>query len=234
MHYHCEIILPPNTADIVAAVELVMRPFGENRGSDEDYDISSKHAFWDFYKIGGRMAGTKHKASLDQDKLATFCEWLTAEKITVSAVRCGKPELSPASQIPRVDAKWNEMFPSGTPMACALFAHSNNQYGEGTDGTIAGDIGKLGDALKVKCERVIFAGPSYNPETKELDGPMEATFMVAEDAWNGVNHMPVAWDQTVGGALEQFRQSLKTYRYEYRARIQPTDDWIAVTVDYHS
>ena len=99
--------------------------------------------------------------------------------MTVSGVQCGKHELQPATQIPAVDAKWNEMFPSGETVKCPLFAHSNDQYGRNDDGTIAGDISSLADSLDVECGRVIFGGPSHSGDS-QWDGPLEATFMLSD------------------------------------------------------
>lgn len=233
MHYHCEIVIPP-TMDIEAAVSSVLKPFDEDpRERDEDTD--TRHSFWDFWVIGGRWAGHKLLAQYDQAKIDEFYEWCKAEKITVAGLQCGKQELSPASQIPKVDAKWNKMFPSATPIACPLFNHSNNQYGKGLSSTLPKDVSRLADVpAGLKCSRVIFAKPSYQPETKEHDGPLEAGWMLAEDSWNGCNHMKVDWDGTFHSALEKYRESLKNYREEYAARVIPKDDWLVVTVDYHS
>ncbi len=232
MHYHCEIILPP-TDDIAAAIESVLKPFNEQPDkSDEDCDTSN--SFWDWFVVGGRYAGTKLTASLDPVQLEAFNQWCRDEKITVSGLQCGKQELEPRSQIPKVDAKWREMFP-GIGEQCPIFQHSNDQYGRTGSGTIAGDICNLTAVpVGMQMSRIIFAGPSYQSETSKHDGPLQATFMLAEDAWNGVNHMPVTWDCTVADALKQFRKRLENYKDTYAAIIAPQDNWLAVTVDYHS
>ena len=67
MHFHCEIVLPPETTDIDSAIQSVMAQFDENQPDDEDHD--TRHSFWDFYVIGGRWAGTKLVAQYDQAKL---------------------------------------------------------------------------------------------------------------------------------------------------------------------
>lgn len=228
MHYQCEIVLPPDTVDIEAAVQSVMRQFDEKS--------STENVFWDFYVIGGRFAGRKQIAKYDEAKLDEFNRWCKEEKITVAGIVSGKQEISPAHQIPKVDAKWNELFPhpGNVMVACPLFKHSNDQYGRDGNGTIEGDISKLGDSKAVKCSRVIFAGPSYSGETKERTGPLEAIFMLTDSQWNGVNHMDVKWDGTVQDALDQFNANLERYAEGYRKKMQPTDDWLCVTVDYHS
>lgn len=235
MHYHCEIVLPPNTDNIAEAVESVMRPFDESP-DEEPEDFDSSDAFWDFYVIGGRWAGTKLIASYDPEKIKEFRQWLADEGVTVSGVQCGKQELRPAEQIPKVDAKWNEMFPpkDGIAAPCPMFQHSNDQYGKRGRGMIKGDICSLADAMKVTCERVIFAGPSYDFEAKDWAGPPGATFMLCDSTWNGVNHMQIKWDGRIGSAFEQFKDKLKHCKDTYRQAVEPQDDWITVTVDYHS
>jgi len=226
-HHHCEIVIPP-TDDIEASIRSVLAPFDESNDDD-----SSRHAFWDFWVIGGRWAGHKLMARYDQAKLAAFRVWLIAEEITVSSFTAGKEELQPKSQEPKVDAMWNEMFPSAVPVHCPLFKHSNDQYAKGLDGTLPEDVCRLVDIPSgLDCSRVIFAGPSY------LDGvwagPVEAKFMLCRSQWNGCNHMDIDWDGKLSSALEKHRARMGGYREEYAAAINPADDWLVVTVDYHS
>lgn len=226
MHAHCEVIVPP-TDHIEDAIESVMRPFDEN--SDE-----SKHSFWDFYVIGGRFAGNKLVAKYDKEKIEEFYQWCRDEKITVSGLTCGKEEIKPVSQVATVDAKWNEMFPSDEPVPCPLFRHSNDQYAKGTNGTLAGDISTLFDASEVKCHRIIFCGPSWEASTGGRTGPLEATFMLCEDQWNGVNYMPIGWDGKVSSAVAAIEKEIENYKKKYRELLTPRDNWLAVTVDYHT
>lgn len=223
MHYHCEIVLPPQTDAIETAIESVMKPFDENLDPEE-----ANLQFWDWYEIGGRWAGSKLMAGYDKSKLDEFHEWMKAEGVTVSSIQCGKQELKPKSQIEKVDAKWNDMFPSsdGVMVACPLFQHSPK--------TMQGDICPLGNAKDVSCQRVIFTGPAYNHKTKEHTGPLEAVFMMCDEMWNGVNWMDVEWEKTIADALRKFEKRLAHYRDEYRELITPTDEWITVTVDYHT
>ncbi len=235
MHYHLEIILPPQTDDIPAAVESVMRPFDENLDPDNE-ESYAKHAFWDFYSIGGRYAGRKFMATLDKAKLEEFEQWCQDEEITVSGFQCGKQELSPADQIPKVDAKWNELFPQAdhSIMPCPLFRHSNDPYGRDGHGMLTGDVSKLSESQTATCARVIFAGNSYNHETGDYTGPLKAVFMLAQQEWNGVNHMEVKWDGTIQNAFNQWIAQMKGYKDSYRSLVQPNDEWLCVTVDYHS
>lgn len=228
MHMHCEIVIPP-TEDVEGAVETVMKPFREE---EED----ACHPFWDWYVIGGRFAGNKRMGRYDKDILDAFHQWLQDEKVTVSGLQCGKQELQPASQIPKVDAKWNEMFPppDGKRLPCPLFAHSNDQYGHDGKGTLPDDICTLADTPGITCARVIIAGPGYNSDTDDYTGPPKAVYMVCEDQWNGVIHMKIDWDRTIKSALTGHAKHIESYKEQYREKMTPQDDWLTVTVDYHS
>lgn len=193
-----------------------MEPFNENA----DEEIQNK-PFWDFYFIGGRWSGTKLLAQYDKAKIDEFYAWMASEKVTVSGLTCGKEELKPATQIPKVDAKWNELFPSDKPTACPLFNHYHSQYKHNLS-----DVCKLGELPELSCERVIFGGNGH--------GKLEATFMITDDFYNGVNYVKSNWDGTVKQALEMFQEKLKGYRKEYAETITPQNDWLVVTVDYHS
>jgi len=233
MHYHCEIVIPP-TMDIEASIAQVMKPFNE-QPEKEDEDYHARGAFWDWWVIGGRWAGHKLMARYDQAKLDEFYDWLNAEKVTVSGVQFGKRELNPADQIPKVDAKWNEMFPSAEFVPCPIFRHSNDQHGKGLSGTLPQDVIRLSDVpAALKCSRVIFARPAWNYSKNKPTGEIEAAFMLAEDAWNGVNHMKIDWDGTFAQAAEKYAENRKHLRDEYAARVTPASDWLVVTVDYHS
>ena len=235
MHYHCEIIIPSGTQDIEAAVKSVMAKFDESIPHDHE-KYSNKNSFWDFYVIGGRFAGSKQIAKYDKEKLDAFNKWCTDEKITVSGLTFGKQEIYPSDQIPKVDNKWNELFPhsSGKIVPCPMFKHSNDQFGRNGGSMIEGDISALGDSHGITCCRVIFAGASYESKSEERTGSLEAIFMLSDSVWNGVNHMDVTWDGTIGDALRQWNERLNCFAEGYKNQMQPKDDWLCVTVDYHS
>lgn len=224
MHYHCEVVMPP-TDDVEGAVREIMKDFDES--NEEGY-----HTFYDFLVIGGRYSGTKLMAKYEKKKIDEFFEWMKAEKVTVSGLQFGKQELAPASQIPKVDDKWNEMFPSEIPIPCPIFLHSNDQFK--SDSILPGDIEKLKDIGDVKCERIIIAGPSFDSKTEENTGPPEPTFMYSTEEWNGKTWMKTDWDGKIKTALEMFKEEKKNWKDSYVALITPKDDWLVVTVDYHS
>lgn len=207
MHFHCEIILPP-TDDPEGAVKQIMEPFYE--GGEENYK-----AFWDWYVIGGRWSGSKARARLDPERVEAFVDELKARKVTVSGVTAGKQSLSPASQVPEVDALWREWFPESGLEACPIFEHAGDR--------LLDDICRLGDTpLGMKVERVIVAGPQWGDATG-----LRAAWMAEVSCWNGVNHIATVWDGSIRAALE-------LYREQSRQGADVTDDWLTVTVDYHT
>lgn len=221
MHFHCEIVIPP-TDDIEAAVTEVMAQFDENK--------DGKNTFWDYWTIGGRWAGEKEQAGYDPARIEEFYRWCKDEGVTVSGLQWGKQQLEPAYQIPKVDAKWNEMFRPGSTAACPLFNHSNRN-----DGPLSGDVCRLDEVPEaLKASRVIFAKRSYDDATRSYTGPLKAEFMLCQDIWNGCNYMKVDWDCTFASALAQCRKSYEPCSDEFRAEHEPKADWLVVTVDCHS
>lgn len=223
MHYHLEIIMPP-TEDIESAVRQVMRPFNE-QADDEDF---GRYRFWDWWVIGGRFAGAKLQAKLGSEKIDAFYAELTSRNVTVSSLTAGKQEIKPAEQIPMVDELWRQYFPNTTD-ACPLFKHANNQYD--SDSRLVGDVCLWSEVPEsISVSKVIFAAPEFRGTE------IQAAFMVSTDFWNGCNHEKTRWDGTWKGALALQSDYVGASHYsdEYRERVSVKDDWIAVTVDYHS
>lgn len=217
-HYHCEIVMPP-TDNVEAAVEKAMAQFDEN-GRDE-HGNENHCGFWDFWVIGGRWAGAKALARFDKERMDQFNAWMQETKVMVKGIRMGKQELADSETVHRVDAKWNEMFPEHLG-PCPLFKHSNDQYDSGS--TIAGDICKLGDVPSgLDCSRVIFLRADGEPE-----------FMLSDSSWNGVSWEDHKWRGSFAEAADEYRKRFASYKAEWRAANQATDEWLVVTVDYHS
>lgn len=225
MHYHCEIIMP-KTADISKSIEEILLPFSEN---DEENENHSGRSFWDSFVIGGRWAGAKERCTYPAALLEKFYVKMKENKITVSGLQAGKQSIEPKSQIPLVDEIWNEFFPTeaGEIVACPLFAHSNNQYD--SNDLLSCDICRVDEIPeKLTCSRIIIAGPTYD------DNGMEATFMLCDSMWNGVNHVDTTWDGKALSAITDWSKKLENYNKEYAEKFSPMEDWICVTVDYHS
>ena len=114
-----------------------------------------------------------------------------------------------------MDALWREHFP-GTTEQCLLFDHAGDR--------LPGDIGTLGECPKeLTACRVLIA-----------DAEGAALWMVEDSVWNGTNFQETDWSGKVWDALGQWRQRAEGYQEEYRAAKMPSDEWLAVTVDYHS
>ena len=233
MHYHLEIIMPP-TDNIDEAIESIMAPFGEDCNAERDNIDCCRQSFWDWYQIGGRYAGEKYMAQFDKDKIEEFYEWLKDEKVTVSGLVWGKQELSPASQIDKVDMKWNEMFPEKTFQSCPIFFHSNRN-----SGPLDMDICKVSEIPKeATAYRVIVAAPGFmkiGEDTYTYSGPLEAFYMVEQSFYNGVSFHDSTWDKKILSAIEVSQKKISDRASEdYKNTHTIHDDWIAVTVDYHS
>ncbi|PHS61029.1 MAG: hypothetical protein COB09_18960 [Thalassobium sp.] len=221
MHMHLEIIMPP-TDDVESSIKQILAPFDEN-GKDDCCD-PDPHAFWDFYVIGGRYAGEKKSQSFDKESLTAFYKDLNKNKITVSSLQCGKQKLEPSSQIPTVDKLWVKHFPDGGKV-CPIFDHYNDQY-EHSEGYP--DIMTLKDTPEnLEVHHVIIATPDWEDK-------IAAHYMVENSVYNGVNYLDTKWDGTIKGALEMSAEKNKRYTEEAKEKYTPKDDWLVVTVDYHS
>jgi hypothetical protein len=214
----------PKSRNIEEDVEQIMGDFYEGKDDEEIHGGE----FHDFYVIGGRFAGAKELCRYSEDKLSEFYKFLREKKVTVSGLQFGKQEIYPSSQIPMVDEAWNRFFPTenGETTPCPLFAHSNDQR-ENLD-IISCDICNVDEIpTNLECERVIIAGPSIREDK------LEAKYMICKDVWNGVNHMPIAWDLRVLSAIEMFEEKGERYRNIYWEKIRPRPDHICITIDYH-
>ena len=219
-HYHAEIIIPP-TDDVEEAIEQVLAPFNENPPStdDEESEWLTRHAFWDWYVIGGRWAGAKLVHGLDME---AFYAELQESEITVSNITMGKQTISPPSQMGKVDAIWRKRFPDSPFDSCPVFSNAGDR--------LHGDVLSLSQIDRgVVCATCIIAKPSYSDPLR-----LDAGYLVRRSIWNGVNHQDTMWDGTVGSALVAYDDNLTHASHEYRKDRIPTDDWLVVTVDYHS
>ena len=207
MHYHLEIIMPP-TENVKEAITKILAPFDENLEED------NKHAFWDWWVIGGRYSGQHTIGRYDSEKMDSFYKELNNNKVTVSGITFGKSELSPASQIPFVDALWQTHFPEDDG-PCPLFKHSNDQYKDNYADVC--QMFNLPDHLE--CSRIIITNSEFEPE-----------FMIEGSYWNGVSWNDTKWDGKVKTALEMYKEN----KDEWREKNTIKSNWLLVTVDYHS
>lgn len=214
--------MPPTPEDeIDERVAEIMAQFDENaQGEDR-----STGAFWDFYSIGGRMAGVKRRSKVPKEKLKAFYDELNARNVTVSGLQWGKPELNPPEQRGMIDALWREMCPESGLDFCPIF-----KQGSGIDAAeYEGDVCPYREiADDFRCEHVIFAALDYKDERYEAHQMFQASL------WNGVTWQNTTFDGTWACAKALHAKEIALVVEGYRMKYTPTDDWLVVTVDYHS
>lgn len=210
MHYLMEVVMPP-TEDVEKALEEILKDYSEH---EEEND----HAFYDWYQIGGRFSGSKLEAKLGEDRIKAFYDKLKEEKVTVSSVVFGKEELRPDSQIEKVDNMWREAFPDSGVSQCPFFKHYEGN---------ALDICTLEEMPKGHtCCRVIFA--------YKQDKALRISEMFQTKFYNGVSWLDAKWSGDFDEAMEMFKEEIKNYSDEYKEKETPKNDWLVVSVDYHT
>lgn len=211
MHYHLEILMPP-TDDVMSAVTTILAPFDENAEH-------AVHPFWDWWQLGGRYSGSKLEASASPDSISAFRAELHRLGVTVSGLVWGKQELQPASQAEAVDALWREMCP-GAGSVCPMFKHSGD--------SMSMDVCRL-DAVPKSLTAFAFihAAAGFKDE-------LRAQTMLRRDLWNGVTHQSTDWSGNVAEAIGRAVKTCERYKDEYAAKVIPQQDWLVVTVDYHT
>lgn len=211
MHYHLEILMPP-TPDVDAAVKTILARFDENAEEPS-------RAFWDWWQLGGRYAGSKLEALVTEERRAAFLKEIHRLGVTVSGLQWGKQELSPASQIGAVDSLWREMCPEGGSV-CPLFKHSGDEMNM--------DVCRLAELpARLTAYSFIAAAPDY-------EGQVAAETLLHKSIWNGCTRQDTSWDGNVAGAVVEYAKRVDGYREDYREPRRPKPDWLVVTVDYHS
>lgn len=215
MHYHLEILMPP-TDDVGAAVDTILAPFSENH---EEGESKNSGAFWDWYQLGGRYSGRKLTALVSEEKLSAFRSALVERGVTVSGVVWGKEELSPASQIPAVDALWREMCP-GAGSVCPLFKHAGDY--------LHMDICRLEEVPdQLTSFSFIHAADGFGDR-------ISAQTLLHKTVWNGASFQETTWNGNVKSAIAKAIEQCDRYKDEYKVKLMPQSDWLVVTVDYHS
>ena len=212
---------PVTKEDLGEPLAQILDPFQEGQ--------QWYQGFWDWWQIGGRYSGSKIAKSLYQEARDAFFKELTRRNVTVSGVQFGEQTLKPESQRPMVDALWREAFPDTPFEACPLFDHSPAPG--------PGDVMRYGEVLQMgdfALEHLIVAGPHGWHDMYEEEGRLEAVFMLRGIVWNGLNYEDTAWDRTFRGGMA-LREAASAYSSEaYRERHTPQEDWLVVTIDYHS
>ena len=208
-HEWLEIIMP-GCDDIEVAIATILKPYNLNESNpDGDY------RFWDFYDIGGRFSGRKLRENLDQERLDKFGAAMDELHLTVHGVQWGKPKLEPASQQEQVDRLWQEFFPDCPVKACPYFQHAGP--------SLVGDVLFLSEVKDAHPFRLIIA----NSEGRVV-------YRLEKKIYNGTIFQETDWSGSLREGLGKFEEYASVFTPEYRAEVTPQDDWLVVTVDYHS
>lgn len=254
MHYHLEVILPPDAgeteAEVEDAVSEVLAPYSEDRhyswgedvgflastSSEEAIDRrleeiierehTSRWAFWDYWSVGGRWTGSHDLSHIAPSDLDAFRKAEVAHQFTVSGVQFGRPTLQPASQAEEVDRRWREAFPQSPLKQCPLFDHAGGR-----------DIHRLGYVGEhLTASHLILATHSHvpaedrAPDASRWSGPLKVERMWLSQVWWAGTWMETAWD----GRIPDFEKEFGHYAPEWQEGNMPNEDWWIVTVDYHS
>ena len=79
---------------------------------------------------------------------------------------------------------------------------------------------------RLESTRVIIAGPSQD------DSSLVIKFIMQPSVWNGVNKIYTPWDGTIESTLRMYKSEIQSYDPDYRAKLVPQPDWLAVAVSY--
>ena len=58
--------------------------------------------------------------------------------------------------------------------------------------------------------------------------------MVQTKIWNGVNFLNTDWNGEIQTALDSHKKDVSLLREDVQNKLTPNDDWLVITVDYHS
>lgn len=214
MHYHLEIIMPPcSPSEIEARVSEIMAPWEE--GGKDEYGDEQRHGFWDWYEIGGRYTGSHRRASFDPEKLSVFYDAIRDAGVQIKGLVLGKEELATDADRAKVESLWREFFPDDE-IGCQDF---KDYDGADVDYRTVEAIGK-----HLSAYRVIVADWHEWKEERNL----RAKRMLTKEIWNGVEHQDAKWTGSVPDLISEVR-SVDNWR-----SVDIGDDWLCVTVDYHS
>ena len=79
----------------------------------------------------------------------------------------------------------------------------------------------------LKASHVIIVLPNW-------EGPgFKAYRQYMKSIWKGLNWQDTAFSGYVRDALKEYREALGEYLPVFRDKMDPKDDWLVVTVDYH-
>ena len=202
-HYHVELIMPPTPwfaiEDRVLDILLPLR-----KGDDEE--TWPADPLYDWYKIGGRFAGTKYGLGCDPKRLRKFYEELYSEAFATDVTVIGGARFWSDSDLPKVNALWRKWFPEDEVGTCPFIG----PYPTGEQDICRVD--RIPDELA--ADAVVVGN--------EAD---QVVFRLAIEIWDSARQefQRTGFDGSVPDALRRCRAQ----------GIEPAGDWLAVTLDCH-
>ncbi len=215
MHYHLEIIMPP-VDDVEKAVEQIMAPFDENQPDDSEH--FGKNSFWDYYSIGGRFGGSHLQSRYSAEAIEGCEREMNEVGVKVKGIQFGRPELAGSESKRKAMEVWSRHFPSEPE--CWFFTNGQRDL----------DVCKLSEVGEhLTAFHLIIASPDWAD-----DSALSAREMTSQSIWNGVSIVDTSFDGFVMKFLAGMEEKKSKATDEWKAKHLPTQDWLAVTVDYHS
>lgn len=228
MHVHLEVLVPP-TDNPVDDVETLLKPFDESAEDEEGY---SRYTFWDWWVIGGRWSCSHLLADIGKGRMDKFVEEMPKYKVSGVQTAGGLYEVpvEPDGVRDELLELWKVHFPEYAEQ-CPFWGLTD-QYDRGgrpNDIVPAGSISK-----SLTCSQLLIG---WRP--KETIRPL---LMLQDDFYNGVSWQDSAWDGKVLASIEAHNEKTRARKdgaregwwEEYGSRQVVGEDWLAVTVDYHT
>ena len=201
-HYHVELILPPTPRfEIRERVLEILLPL--RKGDDEA--TWPADPLFDWYKIGGRFAGTKHGLRCDPERRRKFYEELYSDEFT-SDDDLSKLGFWGDDQLPAVNALWRKWFPEDEVGICPFIGPYPTR-----DQDIC-RVDRISDELKADT---VVVGNEAN----------QVVLRLKTEIWDSIKRkfIDTGFDGSVLDALRRCRA----------AGVEPAGDWLAVTLDCH-
>lgn len=202
-HYHVELILPPTPRLGWALEERILEILLPLRKGDDEATWPADPLF-DWYKIGGRFAGTKHGLRCDPERRRKFYAALYSEAFATDEFT--KLGFWGDNQLPAVNALWRTWFPEDEVGICPFIG----PYPTGDQDICRVD--RIPDELKADT---VVVGNEAN----------QVVLRLKTEIWDSARRrfLDTGFDGSVLNALRQCRAQ----------GVALAGNWLAVTLDCH-
>ena len=205
MHYHVELIMPPSPlVQIQERVGELLSPLSQSVA----HRAGTLEYLYDWYQIGGRFAGAKMSLRLDPERLHKFRQELYGEAFTNDTrdLLIGQKQFWGARDLPKVDALWRKWFPEEEVDACPLFDHY-----------------PAGDQDICRVDRI---PDNLTAHAVVVGNEDKVVFQLKTENWDSTRceFQDTGFDGSVLNALRQCRA----------CGVEPSKNWLAVTLDCHT